>query len=359
MPTLPRAPPAVIAASLRHEQPPPEQDRILQRSSRFDVAGFRRHQGEPMAAPRAEAERALEERRAAHDARRAVLLRTNEVRTGFDPMRSAQLPAQAAARMGRSGPAPSGAHDDFEPRGPRRVTADGGDMREVEVAARMREPNFRFFRIENPEEPRLQHRTKVLLDAGMKDGQQNRKSSVLGFGRKDIKSFGAADAFAAADYGGTAWVHELEREGAELLAGGGAAGSGAAAASSSSSAAAAASVADGGADVDLPFFMKTGPRDVWDVGRVDPDALRRRALATQRAPNRIFDTTSAPVVLHAMPDPVQRALRETKDILRSRPPRPIDRPASFTANANHLAAQRERRAQQAEVDLVRGLEAGM
>ena len=112
----------------------------------------------------------------------------------------------------------------------------------------------------------------------------------------------------------------------------------------------------GGADVDVPFFMKQGPRDVWDVGRVDPDALRRRALASERAPNRIFDTTSAPVVLHAMPDPVQRALRETNDILRSRPPRPIDRPASFTAHANLLAAQREHRQQQAEVDLVRALE---
>ena len=353
MPTLPRGPPAVVGGSLRHAQPEPADDRILQRSSRFDVAGFARRMGEPLAASRAAAQQALEERRVAHDARRGAQLRTNEVRTGFDAVRSVQLPEQAAARMGRSGPAPSGAHDDFEPRGPRRVTADGGEMREVEVAVRMREPNFRFFRIENPEEPRLQHRTKVLLDAGMRDGQQNRKSSLLGFGRKDLKSFGAADAFAAAEYGGTAWVHELEREGAELLAGAGGGGTG-----SASAAAAAASAADGGAgaDVDVPFFLKTGPRDVWDVGRVDPDALRRRALATQRAPNRIFDTTSAPVVLHAMPDPVQRALRETKDILRSRPPRPIDRPASFTAHANHLAAQRERRSQQAEVDLVRGLE---
>jgi hypothetical protein len=343
-----------MGESMRHAQPPPAEDRILQRSSRFDVAGFARRLGEPMAAPRAAAEQAREERRAAHDAQRGALLRTREVRTGFDAMRSAQVPEQAAARMGRSGPAPGGAHDDFEPRGTRRVTADGGDMREVEVAVRMREPNFRFYRIENPEEPRLQHRTKVLLDAGMRDGQQNRKSSLLGFGRKDLKSFGAADAFAAADYGGTAWVHELEQKGAELLAASAGAGAGA---SSSSAAASAASDADGGADVDVPFFMKTGPRDVWDVGRVDPDAVRRRALATQRAPNRIFDTTSAPVVLHAMPDPVQRAMRETNDILRSRPPRPIDRPASFTAHANHLSAQRERRAQQAEVDLVRGLAA--
>ena len=351
MPVLPRGPPAVVGGSLQHAQPEPCDDRILLRTSRFHGAGFARRMGEPLAASRAAAQQALEDRRAAHDARRSVQLRTNEVRTGFDAMRSTQLPEQAAARMGRSGPAPAGAHDDFEPRGPRRVTADGGDMREMEVSVRMREPNFRFFRIENPEEPRLQHRTKVLLDAGMKDGQQSRKSSVLGFGRKDIKSFGAADAFAAAEYGGTTWVHELEREGAELLASGNGGGAGAGA-----GAAAAAAAGDGSGDVDLPFFMKTGPRDVWDVGRVDPDALRRRALATQRAPNRIFDTTSAPVVLHAMPDPVQRALRETNDILRSRPPRPIDRPASFTAHANHLAAQRDRRAQQAEVDAVRSLD---
>jgi len=353
MPTLPRPPAAAMGDSLRHAQPPPAEDRILQRSSRFEVAGFTRRLGEPMAAPRAAAQQALEERRAAHDALRGAQTRAKEARTGFDAMRSAQLPEQAAARMGRSGAAPGGPHDDFEPRGTRRVTADGGDMREVEVAVRMREPNFRFFRIENPEEPRLQHRTKVLLDAGMRDGQQNRKSSLLGFGRKDLKSFGAADAFAAADYGGTAWVHELEQKGAQLLA-----ASASAAAAPGGSLAASAAVEEGGGDVDVPFFMKTGPRDVWDVGRVDPDAVRRRELATQRAPNRIFDTTSAPVVLHAMPDPVQRALRETNDILRSRPPRPIDRPASFTAHANHLSAQRERRAQQAEVDLVRGLTAG-
>ena len=53
MPTLPRPPAAVLGDSLRHAQPEPAADRILQRSSRFDVAGFRRRQGEPEAAPRA------------------------------------------------------------------------------------------------------------------------------------------------------------------------------------------------------------------------------------------------------------------------------------------------------------------
>jgi len=94
---------------------------------------------------------------------------------------------------------------------------------------------------------------------------------------------------------------------------------------------------------------------VWDVGRVDPDAIRRRALASQRAPNRIFDTTSEPVILHSVPDPVQREVRETRDILRARPPRPADRPASFTAHAVQLATQRAHKEAQSEKDLVRNL----
>jgi len=220
-------------------------------------------------------------------------------------------------------------------------------MREVEIAARTREPDFRFFRIENPDDARLQHRTKVLLDAGLKDGQLKRTSSELGYGRRDIKSFGAADAFDAADYGGTVWVSDIERAQSSVGAIG------------KKSSRGSASVGGGGGvednDVDIPFFMKQGPRDVWDVGRVDPDAVRRRALASQRAPNRIFDTTSEPVILHSVPDPVQREVRETRDILRARPPRPADRPASFTAHASMLAMQRAQKEAQAEKDLVKGL----
>ncbi len=106
---------------------------------------------------------------------------------------------------------------------------------------------------------------------------------------------------------------------------------------------------------DVPFFLQQGPANVWDVGRLDPETMRRRAAASTRQPNRVFDTTSAAVILHALPDPVHRALRENEAILRSRPPRPIDRPASFTANATMLATRRVQSVKQAEVDLVRGL----
>jgi hypothetical protein len=334
-------PTAELRGTLTHAQPPDEQDRILNRKSAKWREGFVRRQGEPLAAQRAASQDALEQRRVAHDAKRLEFLRAADARNGFDAVLGQQTDG--------------GARDDFEPRGPRRVTADGSEVREVEVAVRMREPNFRFFRIEDPDDARLQHRTAVLLDAGLKDGKQKRFSSELGFGRRDIKSFGAADAFGAADYGGTAWVHELEQAGALDLARLGASGGG------GGGKEAEGADGDGGGDLasrdDVPFFLKQGPRDVWDVGRPDPDALRRRAMATQRAPNRIFDTTSAPVVLHAMPDPVQRALRETRDILRSRPPRPADRPASFTAQASALAARRVHKAQQSEVDLVRALDA--
>lgn len=274
-----------------------------------------------------------EKRRVDHDLKRTIKLGDTENRNGFDAIVGDQYDG--------------GERDDFKPRGTRFLRADVGEMREVEIAARTREPDFRFFRIENPDDARLQHRTKVLLDAGLKDGQLKRTSSELGYGRRDIKSFGAADAFDAADYGGTVWVADIERAQSSVGAIG-----------NKSSRGKSGGGVGGGAvdvDVDIPFFMKQGPRDVWDVGRVDPDAVRRRALASQRAPNRIFDTTSEPVILHSVPDPVQREVRETRDILRARPPRPADRPASFTAHASMLAMQRAQKEAQAEKELVKGL----
>jgi hypothetical protein len=342
MPTLPRPPAGCVSSTgvLIHTQPREEDDHILLRSHRFEKAGFVRRQGEPSLESRNAFNESREKRRVDHDLKRTVKLGDTENRNGFNAIVGAQYDG--------------GEKDDFVPRGTRFLRADVGEMREVEIAARTREPDFRFFRIENPDDARLQHRTKVLLDAGLKDGQKKRTSSELGYGRRDLKSFGAADAFDAADYGGTLWVADLERAqssaGALRESSRGVGGGGVALGNS-----AAIQRSQEDVDVDIPFFMKQGPRDVWDVGRVDPDAVRRRALASQRAPNRIFDTTSEPVILHSVPDPVQREVRETRDILRARPPRPADRPASFTAHASMLAMQRAQKEAQAERDLVKWL----
>ena len=337
MPSLPRPPIGCVSSTsvLIHTQPSEDKDRILLRSHRFERPGFNRRQGEPSLEPRNAFNEMREKRRVDHDLKRTIKLGDTENRNGFDAIVGDQYDG--------------GERDDFKPRGTRFLRADVGEMREVEIAARTREPDFRFFRIENPDDARLQHRTKVLLDAGLKDGQLKRTSSELGYGRRDIKSFGAADAFDAADYGGTVWVADIERAQSSV----GAIGN-----KSSRGKSGGGGGVGGGAvdvDVDIPFFMKQGPRDVWDVGRVDPDAVRRRALASQRAPNRIFDTTSEPVILHSVPDPVQREVRETRDILRARPPRPADRPASFTAHASMLAMQRAQKEAQAEKELVKGL----
>ncbi len=226
-------------------------------------------------------------------------------------------------------------------------------MREVEVAVRERDVQFRFFRIEDPTAPRLQHRATLLVNAGLRGDNAKRTSSVLGLGRRDIPSDGAADAFSSANYGGEIksedWFRAQQQQqqqqqsaarnnrGGGEGAGGGSGGGG------------------NNADDDVPFFMQQTSKDVWDVGRVDAETLRRRAAASLRAPNRVFDTTSAPIVLHALPDQVHRALRENNEILRARPPRPVDRPASFTANATMLATTRARNVKNAEVELVRSL----
>ena len=332
MPIYPRPPAGCVSSSgvLIHTQPREEDDRILARSHRFEKAGFMRRQGEPSLLGREEFNEAREKRRVDHDLKRTVKLGDTENRNGFNLVNGTQNDG--------------GLRDDFKPRGTKYLRADvGGEMREIEIAARTREPDFRFFRIENPDDARLQHRTKVLLDAGLKDGQQKRTSSVIGLGRRDIKSFGAADAFDGADYGGTVWIADIERVKTAIRDNNNTRSDGGDMKTTTSS------------DIDIPFFMKQGPRDVWDVGRVDPDAVRRRALASQRAPNRIFDTTSEPVILHSVPDPVQREVRETRDILRARPPRPADRPASFTAHAVMLATQRAHKEAQSEKDLVRNL----
>lgn len=230
----------------------------------------------------------------------------------------------------------------------------------MEVAIRERDTQFRFFRVEDhAASPRMQHRAAVLLDAGLQNAAAKRCSSVIGFGRRDIPSTGASDAFSAADYGGmtrpeqwlknhphqdrtwrSAGQQQQQQDGAQAVHanhnGGDDAG-------------------NNGMRTDVPFFLQEGPRTVWDVGRIDPMSLRRREAATARAPNRVFDATSVPVVLPAIADPVHRALRENEEIIRNRPARPIDRPASFTAHATMLATQRMRSRHQDEVDLVRSL----
>jgi hypothetical protein len=200
MPIYPRPPAGCVSSSgvLIHSQPREENDRILLRSHRFEKAGFMRRQGEPSLLSREEFNESREKRRIDHDIKRTVKLGDTENRNGFNLVIGTQYD--------------DGLKDDFKPRGTKYLRADvGGEMREIEIAARTREPDFRFFRIENPDDARLQHRTKVLLDAGLKDGQQKRTSSVIGLGRRDIKSFGAADAFGDAEYGGTVWIADIER----------------------------------------------------------------------------------------------------------------------------------------------------
>jgi hypothetical protein len=236
-------------------------------------------------------------------------------------------------------------------------------MREVETAVRERDVQFRFFRIEDPFSPRIQHRAKMLVDAGLRGDTAKRMSSVIGFGRRDMPSHGAADAFAGADYGGEVRARDYystlaATAGMATTGGLGSSAPSATAAASVGGSAASTSLSSAhhpGYRTDIPFFLQQGPKDVWDVGSVDPDTIRRRALASQRAPNRVFDTTSPAIILHALPDPVIRAIRENDEILRSRPPRPVDRPASFTANATMLRTSRERSTKQAEVDMVRQL----
>lgn len=235
--------------------------------------------------------------------------------------------------------------DNFKPRGTKHIDDKGGEVREVEKAVLERDVQFRFYRIEDPTEPRTAHRARLLVDAGLRGVNAQRMSSTIGFGRADIPSTGAGDAFSNANYGGEIRTEDWVRMHQSLRS------SSSAGNENSSS----VTASNNHIRTDVPFFMQHTATSVWDVGRLDPDTIRRRTAAATRAPNRIFDTTSPAVLLHALPDPVHRAIRENAELLRSRPPRPIDRPASFTANATMLATKRAQSTKQTEINLVRNL----
>lgn len=207
---------------------------------------------------------------------------------------------------------------------------------------RMNEGGARFFKVPAEEwldrhGAQLQTRARVILNSGLESTSGVRTSSVVGYGRKERVSAGAADAFGASGYGGLTLTHP-DRTLCETAAW-------------------RLRLAAGEPDerhTTTEVFQGTVPRDVWDVGVMahDPEAAARRLAATSRAPNRVFDTTSSPVTLVTLPDPVLRGMREERELRAHRPARPVDRPASFTAHATVAEARRTLGAKQSEVDMV-------
>lgn len=272
-------------------------------SSKF-AAGFWRRLGEPCKPVREADQEARAQRARSHDAARLHYLDRSINRNGFNPVSGEEYYPPA---------------DNFKPRGPAPRTAEPSNMTRLEETKRMRDTSLRFFRVEDPSEPRIAARAVKLTESGLINYEARRKTADLGFGRPDLPSQGVADAFGASWYGGAIPATDAIR-------------------------AACTSRRDSAGE----------ERSVWDLQLTDADLERRRA-ATQRAPNRIFDTTSMPVVLPAMPDVEARAIREERDLRRSRPPRPADRPDSFTATATRLSHRRVETSYQSEVDMVRAL----
>ena len=204
------------------------------------------------------------------------------------------------------------------------------------------EPTVRMHRTEDPSLPRPLHRSHVLAREGLIASQQPKHSSVIGFGRRSLPSQGVAEALSNAAYGGT-----LAATAADFAA------------------TSAAPPSEGGAEAAL-HINKSGVvgKTVWDVGAGAGSCVtalgaamqtQRRAAATSRAADRVFDVTTRPVIGIAVPDPFVRAQRENKEIAASRE-RPGDRPVSFTATTRQVAALRVHKEKAAEVIAVRALQ---
>lgn len=194
---------------------------------------------------------------------------------------------------------------------------------------------LRMFKLPNPDSASLQTRAKHIADNGIADFAAKRRSSEIGYGRPDLASAGASEAFSGAQYGGQRASDRALAESALLKQ------------------RLAAGELDDRTQM-LASFQGIVPKDPWDVAvmAADPERHARRLAATTRAPNRVFDTVTAPVHLPTQPDPVQRALREIRELQSSRPGRPMDRPQAFTATAGRMASMRVQAVKQAERDMV-------
>ena len=208
-----------------------------------------------------------------------------------------------------------------------------GPLRAVESVQRDTEPGVRMFRIEKADGARAVARAAVLHSEGLT--ATTRHSSELGFGRRALPSVGVAEALAGAAYGGTTPAAPADY---------------------------AATAAAGRAGDPPTHLVKSGVfgRGVWDVqggAAAGNEELQWRlaALAGQRARNRVFDTDSPAVIACAASDPFARNLRETRELLAARPPRPVQHPASFTATAKALNSMRATAARNAEVAQVQSL----
>jgi hypothetical protein len=207
-----------------------------------------------------------------------------------------------------------------------------GPIRAVEIAAREREPVARFHRrqddVASGAQARDNYRSTLLANESLPDVGFQRRSCVLGYGRPQIPSLGAAEAFSMANYGG-----EVRVQGAD------------------------GSAASAGATRSSLIAPRSGLAGItaWDVGILRADDAERAERAVSAAPNRIFDTESAPVIMSAVPDPFVREARELKEIRAKQPPRPANRPASFTETAAGLNQARKHMATLVEVETIRSL----
>lgn len=251
------------------------------------------------------------ERFYAKDAARSLATQAAACRTGFDPITASEISLGC---------------DVFRPRG--RVACEDGPsaLRAMEAAARDREPGTRMFRLpEDTAAPRVAYRATVLVKEGPHGGF-TRTSSVIGFGRAQLPSSGVAEALETADYGGLrAPVAHEEGERA-------------------------------GHSRSLSRPPLSGiASSAWDVHVVRADDAARAVLAVTRAPNRIFDVHSDPVIGLAVPDFVAREIRELKELAAKRPPKPASQPSDFTATARRLAAGRDTTLIEKEVAAVAAL----
>lgn len=207
----------------------------------------------------------------------------------------------------------------------------------MEISKREREPSNRFFRRAEDDVPagreRAAYRGSLLAAESLPVGGFKRMSTVIGFGpeRAQIPSLGVSDALCGADYGGeTRVVFECNNTPHNNTA--------------------------GATRVVIPEPKSgLGATTAWDVGLIRVDDRERAARHVSRAPNRIFDTLSAPIILSAISDPYARELREIKEIKAKMPPRPADRPLNFTLTAKHLMQSRRDRATMDEVESIRSL----
>jgi hypothetical protein len=243
----------------------------------------------------------------AHAGPRREQLNRNTNRNGYNPItgedRGADIPEVDTFRPRRQGPG---------------VVATRRDVREV--------PQLMFHGPPDQDSAAIRRRKVLLVEEGLVGLADRRSSSVLGYGRTEMPSMGAADAFGASIYGGMRYA-----------------------------------VAEGKApeDSNLGVLAVGVPVDVWDVQTIleDPERLARRLAAVSRAPNRIFDTTSYPVILASHADPAKRAAREAKEAMsRDGATFAASRGNfSFTARADGAAVGRARASKQSEVNMVASL----